>query len=260
MACPSRSSLRAAHLVLASDPGPPAATAAARAALAARSAAANARGGITSQHAGLGTQLWGKRGGQARRAQRHTRGLLHRGARWRGRHHLRQSDPKALNHRLRIMIRGLKAVSACPECAVYVCVRVCVCGYLGGKAAWLGKAGAGTQRFPLATRPSHQQDAAKHGGAERGLEAGPYLQEAAGQGARHDRVEGILLWDGLRTSGVKRQGLSACKLRVKPGWDADGSPARTFWRMYMQEQSKTENIRPQLAKLPPMRGDSRRRV
>jgi hypothetical protein len=51
-------------------------------------------------------------------------------------------------------------------------------------------------------------------------------------------------------------GLPGC--RAKAGWCA--LRARTFWRMYMQEQSNTENMRPQLAKLPPMRGDSRRSV
>jgi hypothetical protein len=59
---------------------------------------------------------------------------------------------------------------------------------------------------PPAARITHQQDAAKHGGAERGLEAGADLQEAAGERARHDRVEGVLLWGWSRGGGVKPRG------------------------------------------------------
>lgn len=39
-----------------------------------------------------------------------------------------------------------------------------------------------------------------------------------------------------------------------------GRDIHTFLRMYRQVQSNTENMSPQLAKLPPMRGDSRRIV
>jgi len=161
-------------------------------------------------------------------------------------------------------------------------------GRRAGRQAGRRAATTSPGRCLASRRPAHQQHAAKHGRSEGRPQARSDLQEATGGSASDDGVEGVLLQRGVRRGGggelpgpcgCRRLDWRACITapplpQAPPGArcrrvalrrdHTTGLPprlgARTFFLIAWQVQSNTENIRPQFAKFPPIRGASRRIV